>query len=103
MAKELAFTGKIINGTEAVELGLATRVSENPLEEALATAREIASRSPDAIRAVKRLLNDSVQSTLADGLRLEAKLQASLIGRPNQTEAVKANLARRDPDFEDPS
>ncbi len=103
VAKELAFTGKIINGTEAVELGLATRVSENPLEEALATAREIASKSPDAIRAVKRLLNDSVQSTLADGLRLEAKLQASLIGRPNQTEAVKANLARRDPDFEDPS
>ena len=67
------------------------------------TAREIASKSPDAIRAIKRLLNDSVQSTLADGLQLEAKLQASLIGRPNQTEAVKANLARRDPKFEDPT
>ena len=102
VAKELAFTGKIINGTEAVELGLATRVSENPLEEALATAREIASKSPDAIRAVKRLLNDSVQSTLADGLRLEAKLQASLIGSPNQVEAVRANLEKREPKFSDP-
>ena len=103
VVKELAFTGKIINGEEAVELGLATRVAENPHEEAMTTAREIASKSPDAIRALKRLLNDSVQSTLADGLGLEAKLQASLIGRPNQTEAVKANLANRDPNFKDPS
>ena len=46
-------------GKEAKELGLATRVSEKPLEDALALAAEIASKSPDAIRAAKRLLNET--------------------------------------------
>ncbi|MEE9282299.1 MAG: crotonase/enoyl-CoA hydratase family protein, partial [Myxococcota bacterium] len=102
VVKELTFTGRIISGTEAAELGLATRVCEDPLAEAMATAREIATKSPDAIRAAKRLLNASVQSTLADGLRLEPKLQAALIGQPNQSEAVRSNLEGRPPKFKDP-
>src|SRR5215468_7427815 len=57
VVRELAFTGRIVTGTEALALGLATRVSNNPLEEARALAALIASRSPDAIRAGKRLLN----------------------------------------------
>jgi enoyl-CoA hydratase/carnithine racemase len=103
VAKELTFTGREVSGTEAAELGLATRVSENPLEDALEMARLIASKSPDAIRAGKELLNGSVQDSLADGLAREARLQAGLIGRPNQVECVKANLEKRAPVFRDPS
>jgi enoyl-CoA hydratase/carnithine racemase len=102
VAKELTFTGRIVSGTEAVELGLATRVSPNPREEALALAREIAGKSPSAIRAGKRLLNEAVLAERADGLRLEESLQRSLIGRPNQLEAVQANMEKRAPRFSDP-
>jgi enoyl-CoA hydratase/carnithine racemase len=101
VAKELTFTGRVISGTEAVALGLATRTSEKPLDDALALAREIAGKSPDAVRAAKRLLQETWQGSIADGLKLEEELQRSLIGKPNQIEAVKANLEKRAPKFSD--
>jgi enoyl-CoA hydratase/carnithine racemase len=102
VAKELTFTGRIVSGTEAVQLGLATRVSDTPREAACALAREIASKSPNAIRVGKRLLNLAPTLSPRDGLRLEETLQLSLIGKPNQIEAVQANLAKRQPRFADP-
>lgn len=101
IAKELTFTGRVVSGKEAVELGLATRVSEKPLEDALALAREIAGKSPDAIRAAKHLLNETWQGTVAEGLKLEEALQRGLIGKPNQIESVKANFEKRAPNFKD--
>jgi len=101
IAKELTFTGRVVSGAEAVALGLATRVSEKPLDDALALAREIASKSPDAVRAAKKLLQASWQGSVAEGLLLEEQLQRSLIGKPNQVEAVKANLEKRAPVFKD--
>ena len=103
VAKDLTFTGRIVSGTEAHELGLATRVSERPLDDALEAAREIAAKSPDAIRAGKRLLNASVLESPEEGLRMEEKLQRQLIGSANQVEAVRSNLEKRPPKFEDPS
>jgi enoyl-CoA hydratase/carnithine racemase len=101
VAKELTFTGRVVSGSEAVALGLATRASERPLDDALAMAREIANKSPDAIRAAKKLLQQSWQSSVSDGLMLEEQLQRSLIGKPNQVEAVKSNLEKRAPNFKD--
>ncbi len=101
VAKELTFTGRVVSGTEAVALGLATRTSEKPHDDALALAREIAGKSPDAIRAAKRLLQQSWQGSIADGLKLEEELQRSLIGKPNQLESVKANFEKRAPKFTD--
>lgn len=103
VAKELTFTGRVVSGTEAVELGLATRVAADPRATALEVAAEIAARSPDAIRAAKQLLDASGVVPVADGLRLEEKLQLGLIGRPNQIESVRANLEKRAPRFQDPS
>jgi enoyl-CoA hydratase/carnithine racemase len=85
-----------------VALGLATRVSEQPREDALALAREIAGRSPDAVRAAKQLLGRSGAMSVDEGLRLEQALQAGLIGSPNQIEAVRANVEKRAPKFSDP-
>ncbi|MBI4636198.1 MAG: crotonase/enoyl-CoA hydratase family protein [Candidatus Rokubacteria bacterium] len=101
--RELTFTGRIVSGAEAVSLGLATHVAERPWEAAMALAREIAGKSPDAIRAAKRLLNRAVTATLEEGLRLEEEIQRSVLGRPNQLEAVQANLEKRAPQFRDPS
>ncbi len=102
VARELTYTGRIVSGTEAVELGLATQVSDTPYEAALELAREIAAKSPDAIRAAKRLLTAAPLVSTEEGLLLEEKLQRSLIGGHNQTEAVQANLQKRDPKFTDP-
>ncbi len=102
VAKELTFSGRVVSGAEAVELGLATHVSDTPREAALELAREIARKSPEAVRAGKKLLNQSRRLSLEDGLQLEEKLQVSLIGGPNQLEAVRANMEKRDPKFRDP-
>jgi len=102
IAKELTFTGRIVSGAEAVELGLATRVSSDPRTDALALAHSIGVKSPDAIRAGKQLLDRAVSATVEEGLQLEERLQRSLIGSPNQVEAVQANLQKRSPLFRDP-
>lgn len=102
VAKELTFTGRIVSGTEAVALGLATRVADDPRAAALGLAAEIATKSPDAIRAAKKLLDAAVVSDVASGLALEASLQSGLVGRANQIEAVNANLGKRAPRFADP-
>jgi enoyl-CoA hydratase/carnithine racemase len=103
VAKWLTFTGRTVSGSEAVALGLATRVSDEPHAAALDLARDIASKSPDAIRRAKQLLNATSRLDHDAGLRLEASLQTEILGSPNQLEAVAANLARRPPAFRDPS
>ena len=102
VAKELTFSGRIVSGTEAVEIGLATHVVDDPRASALALAAEIASKSPDAIRAAKRLLNDAYVGDHIEGLREEARVQGGLLGSSNQAEAVRANLEKRPPRFTDP-
>lgn len=101
VAKELMFTGRIVSGADAAKMGLVTRTAEDPLAEAMALAREIASKSPDAVRADKRLLEESWRADPGVGLGLEAELQKGVIGRPNQVEAVKANFEDRAPEFDD--
>lgn len=102
VARELTYTARIVSGAEAVVLGLATRLSDQPREDAFALAREIAAHSPDAVRGAKRLLEGAFAGDVASGLRLEEEIQRSLIGRPNQMEAVRANLEKRAPKFRDP-
>ena len=101
VAKELMFTGRIIEAPEAHQLGLITRVCDDPLAEARKLAREIAGKSPDAIAAGKQLLESTWHGSAGEGLELEETLQKSLIGSPNQAEAVKANFENREPDFKD--
>ena len=102
VARELVYTGRQVSGTEAAELGLASHVSDTPHAAALELAREIAGKSPSAIRADKRLLNAARLLDDSAGLLLEEGLQRSVLGKPNQIEAVKANLEKRDPTFTDP-
>ena len=100
--KELAFTGRIVSGSEAAESGLVTSLTDDPLATAQSLAREIAGRSPDAIRAIKRLINESWQADAPASLRREAELQLAVMGGANQMEAVTANREKRAPNFGDP-
>lgn len=95
VARELTFSGRVVEGDEAVRIGLATRICEDPLAEARALARQIAGSSPDAIRAAKRLLNGA-SAVRADAVLLaESREQQALIGSANQVEAVRAGLEGR--------
>ncbi len=99
--KELAWSGRVLGGEEALQLGLVTALHEDPLAAALTTAEAISNKSPDAIRAMKRLFNSAWQLPEVDALALEAELQLGVIGHPNQLEAVMANVEKRAPVFED--
>jgi enoyl-CoA hydratase/carnithine racemase len=103
VAKELTYTARVLSGEEATRLGLVTRLAADPLAEAKALAAEIATRSPDAVRAAKRLFDDSWTAPPVESLSLEAALQRRLIGSPNQLEAVRAGLAGDAPAFADPA
>jgi enoyl-CoA hydratase/carnithine racemase len=99
--RDLVFTGRVVSAPEALDLGLLTRLADDPRGVALSAADEIASRSPDAVRAAKALINLAADAPLADLLDRESALQAGLIGRPNQIEAVMANLQARPARFAD--
>ena len=101
VVRELTYTGRIFSAEEALAYGFATRLVANPLAEALVTARDIAGRSPNAIRAAKRLLNQAVAGDTLAGLTAETNEQRALIGSTNQVEAVRANLENRAPRFAD--
>ncbi len=101
VAKDLMFTGRVVTGAEAQALGLVTRLSDAPRADALELAREIASRSPDAIKVMKRLIDASWTLSFDDGVREERDQTVGMIGSKNQLEAVLANLEQRPGRFED--
>jgi enoyl-CoA hydratase/carnithine racemase len=99
--RELTFTGRIFSGAEALSYGFATAVHADPLAVARETAREIAERSPDAVRAIKRLLNRAIDDDAAGLLLAESREQAALIGSANQVEAARAGVEGRAANFVD--
>lgn len=98
--RDLTYTGRIFSAQEAMTYGLATRICDDPRASALEVAREIAGKSPDAIRAAKRLLNN-LSVDPGPALLAESVEQQKLIGSANQTEAVRANLEKRAAKFAD--
>lgn len=99
--RELTYTGRIFSAQEALSYGLATRIVEDPRAAALEMAAEIAGKSPDAIRAAKRMFN-KLSVDPGPALMAESVEQQKLIGSANQTEAVRANMEKRAPRFIDP-
>jgi enoyl-CoA hydratase/carnithine racemase len=101
VAKELTFTGRMVSGVEAVELGMATRVSVDPRAEALRVAGEIAEKSPHAIQGAKRLMNAAPTNGAANQFALERAEINQLVGSPNQVESIKAYFEKRAAKFSD--
>jgi enoyl-CoA hydratase/carnithine racemase len=101
IARELTYTARMVEGREAAELGLVTRLSEQPYDDAMTLAREIAGRSPGAVRGAKALFNRMFTEGAAEQFAMEREVIFRQIGSPNQIEAVMANMERRAPDFTD--
>jgi len=97
--RDLTWSGRVISGAEALSLGFATRVCDDPYLAAMEYAQEIAGKSPHAIRAGKRLLKVMESADPAAVLMAESEEQTKLIGSANQRESVMANLQKREPDF----
>src|ERR1700710_2314626 len=98
--RDLTYTGRIFSAQEAMSYGLATRICDDPRTVAFELAREIAGKSPDAIRAAKRMLNN-LSVDPGPALLAESVEQMKLMGGPNQLEAVRANMEKRAPLFAD--
>jgi enoyl-CoA hydratase/carnithine racemase len=99
VAKDLTLTGRMVSGEEAVAIGLATRLADDPRAAALELAADLVTKSPDALREAKRLLNLSGTRPIAEQFADERKTMGSLIGSPNQVEATVAYFEKRAPRF----
>ncbi len=103
VARELVYTARMVDAEEAVRIGLATRLADDPLSAARELAGEIAARSPDATRRAKRLLEEAWSIGAAESLALEEELQRELLGSPNQMKAVQAAFTKEPAEFDAPS
>ena len=92
VAKELTFTARVIHASEAQALGLVTHIADDPLGAAITLAEEIATRSPDAVLAAKRVL-DAMQHRPQRALRLEKLWQLRLLRGRNAALARKRATA----------
>ena len=99
--KDLVFTGRIFAASEGAALGVVTRLSNDPVAEALAAAADIAGRSPSAVRGAKQLINRLSNAGAAEHFAAEREIIFGLIGKPHQVEAITANFENRAPKFED--
>lgn len=102
LARELVYTGRIVAADEAVAIGLATRLCDDPVADALALGRKIAAQSPSAIRAAKRMCVETPELDVAAAFARETDLQLGLLGKAEQLEAVQAALTKRNAVYEDP-
>jgi len=101
VARELTYTARQFSGAEAVELGLATRVADDPHGAAMALAAQIAAHSPRAVSGAKRLFGLSRDAD-ADALLLaESREQQRLLTGPDLPETIAAHAEKRAPRFAD--
>ena len=99
--RELTYTNREFSGEEALGLGFATMIDDDPLAKATALAETIANKNPDAIRGSKRLFK-VMQEEGEDAILLaESREQDSIMRTPNQVEAVMAEMEKRPPRFAD--
>ncbi len=99
--RELTYTNRVFSGEQAVQYGFCTHISENPMEDAMKLATEIAGKSPTAIVKAKKVLNAAPYLSVEDGFMMESVEQDAVIMKKNQLEAVYSSMQKRAGKFED--
>ena len=101
VAMEMILNDRRLTAQEAYQFGMVNRIVpvEGYLEEALKLAEEIASRAPIAVRAAKKMLNQSYERFLADGLAEEKQVFYNLFATEDQKEGMKAFTEKRRPEW----
>ncbi|MDF3075095.1 MAG: enoyl-CoA hydratase [Alphaproteobacteria bacterium] len=100
-AREMAFTGDMVDADEALQCGLVSKVVEDDKlqDAAMALAKRIAANPPHALRMAKRLLREGERTTLHTLLDMSASMQALAHKTEDHKEAVDAFLEKRAPVF----
>lgn len=101
IAMEMILNDRRLTAQEAYQFGLVNRVVpvERYLEEALKLAQEIAGRAPVAVRAAKKMINQTFERTLADGLTEEKQEFYNLFATEDQKEGMQAFIEKRKPEW----
>lgn len=90
VAKELLWSGRVVEADEALALGLVTHVVDDPRSSARELACAIASQSPDAVRAGKQLMTEAWSAPPSEALPLEEHLQRTLLARRHDSPSSDA-------------
>ena len=97
----LTFTNDIVSAEQACEFGLVTEIAQDAQARALEIAQGIASKSPSAMQAAKRLIETAECShDRAHVLMEESREQRALIGTKDQMESVMAQMQKRAPVYD---
>ncbi|MDH5674202.1 MAG: enoyl-CoA hydratase-related protein [Myxococcales bacterium] len=101
MARELIYSGRMIDAAEALRIGLANRVvpAAELLDAVASTAREIAAVGPGAVAASKRVILAGADLSLAEAIELEARAFGECFAWNDQREGMAAFLDKREPKF----
>ncbi len=102
-AMDMHLTGRFMDAEEAERSGLVSRVvpAKKLIDEAMAAAQKIASKSSIATRVVKEAVNRSYETTLREGLLFERRVFHALFNTEDQKEGMNAFLEKREPQFRD--
>jgi len=98
-AKELILTARPFSAEEGAAWGLVNKVCDNPLEEALATAKAIAENAPLSVRQAKKSIHYGLQTDLLTGYRFEIEAYNRLVDTEDRHEGVRAFNEKRKPVF----
>lgn len=104
MLRELAYTGRIVDADEALRIGLVNRVfpdQQTLLQGVTDLARQIAQKSPLAVRGTKEMIRYMRDHRVDDGLEYIATWNAAMLQAPDLKVAMAAHLSKQKPDFAD--
>jgi len=104
MARELAYTGRNVDGREALAMGLVNRCYDTPEDLAAGVggiAAAIAAKSPLAVRGSKEMITYARDHTVADGLNYVATWNAAMLMSADLAEALAAMRERRPAKYRD--
>ena len=101
IAMEMILNNRTLSAQEALQFGLLNHVVpvSDFLNEALKRAEEIAARAPLAVRAAKKMINQSYERFLNDGLEQEKQVFYNLFGSEDQKEGMQAFIEKRKPEW----
>ena len=101
LAMEMILNNRTLSAQEALGFGLVNRVVpvSEFLNEALKLAEEVAARAPLAVRAAKKMINQSYERFLSDGLEQEKQVFYNLFDSEDQREGMQAFIEKRKPEW----
>ncbi|AUN99326.1 enoyl-CoA hydratase [Bacteriovorax stolpii] len=101
-AKELIFSGRNVKADEALRMGLVVRTfatKDAMMAEAMKTLKSIAANSPFAVGIAKKVMNEGIDLTIAEGLQLEKRQFSGIFSSEDMHEGTKAFVEKRAPNF----